>query len=1031
MQFGRSTYRHQSRRTLTRVLQGLLFLSLSVLSVAPAQFFQITDPKDGMVSRMQQHLVRATGSPGAHGELWLNGEKVRDGQFRIDGVIEFIAVPFPIGNVEVEVRVVTPNGIALARQKRMVHILGTPVTIGFDLDRSSLRADGSSTLKGTITLLDEWGYQIMEGYHITLLAEGGTITSPDINANSGGVQRGLESGVATFEFRAGTEVGTGIITAKVNDTTVTIRVPIETPLEPFTLVGLVNGSAASMSGSGDKSGLSDLSDMRNGLRADGRMSVYARGTIGDDYLLTASFDSDRRDRSRLFRELDPDYLYSIYGDNSMLHYDVQTNTNLFARIEKNRSYATLGEFGTDLAGNEFTRYQRALNGVKVGHEDDQWALAGFGALTDRRAIQREIRGEGISGFYMLQASDITIGSERVRIEVRDKFQSHVVLKEDNKFRYTDYDIDYLQGTIFFKQPVPAMDAQGNPVWIVVTFEAKTGTASSVIAGGSAQRKITDALSVGLTAVLEEQEPSNYSLLGSSATFAPDSRFRISGEVARSNAVAGSGLAYKVETSGSPADMLSLRGYYRAVEAGFLNITQAGGRRELGTEKYGVGATATPTTSSKVTADWYQTLQEIGQGRTRLTSFTGSAEHAFDMGLSGLLKVEDVRYATPDSNATAAERHSTLITGSTTYRATDRLRVTAQHEQNIGSATDATTPSGSSMLADYKVTDNIVATGSVKLFEAGGAMSSIGLRSTVFEGTEVYGKYEIGNAIGGKRNMMTMGLKNTIELPYDLRGNFAFEHAKDMQRRIAETPTQDHTALSAGLEYLPAEPYKASTKVEFGDNTASHKVNITLAGDIRLEDDLSLVMKYRRGSDRSKSNRGYQVLSHLITGLAYRPVSHNNYNVLAKFEVKNDDNRYVQPYNAYSAMIASVHAYAEPVQRMELGIKYAFRVAEEETPLFSQASNTNFILLRGTYDITSLLDAGIEYRALMQAQANDILSGYSLEVGYVLQRNLRLVAGYNFKGYKDRDLIDAELSNAGPFMKVSFKFGEDLFGLGND
>jgi hypothetical protein len=469
----------------------VFFLSLFAASMASAQFFQITDPEDGAVSRMQQHLVRATGSPGAMGELWLNGEKVRDGQFRIDGVIEFIAVEFPIGDVELEVRIVTPNGVALARQKRTVHILGRPVVIGFDIDRSSLRADGESTLRGTIRLQDEWGYQITEGYHVSLVAENGSITSEDINPNSSGVQRSLVDGLASFVFQAGTTVGPATLTAKVNDTTVSITIPIETALEPFTLVGLVNGSAAAMNGSGNQAGLSDASDLRSGFDADGRMAVYARGTIGDDYLLTASFDTDRRDRSRLFKELDPDHLYSIYGDNSMLHYDVQTNTNLFARIEKNRSFAMLGEFGTDLSSSEFTRYQRALNGVKIGHEDDDWNITGFGALTDRRAVQREIRGEGLSGLYMLQASDITVGSERIRIETRDKFQSHVVLKEDTKFRFSDYDIDYQQGTIFFKQPVPAMDAQGNPIWIVVTFEAKTGAASSYIAGGRAERKIFD------------------------------------------------------------------------------------------------------------------------------------------------------------------------------------------------------------------------------------------------------------------------------------------------------------------------------------------------------------------------------------------------------------------------------------------------------------------------------------------------------------------------------------------------------------
>jgi hypothetical protein len=64
---------------------------------------------------------------------------------------------------------------------------------------------------------------------------------------------------------------------------------------------------------------------------------------------------------------------------------------------------------------------------------------------------------------------------------------------------------------------------------------------------------------------------------------------------------------------------------------------------------------------------------------------------------------------------------------------------------------------------------------------------------------------------------------------------------------------------------------------------------------------------------------------------------------------------------------------------------------------------------------------------MQTEANDILHGYSADIGYVVMTNLKLMVGYNFKGYKDRDLVDNNMWSAGPFVKFSFKFGEELFG----
>lgn len=50
----------------------------------------------------------------------------------------------------------------------------------------------------------------------------------------------------------------------------------------------------------------------------------------------------------------------------------------------------------------------------------------------------------------------------------------------------------------------------------------------------------------------------------------------------------------------------------------------------------------------------------------------------------------------------------------------------------------------------------------------------------------------------------------------------------------------------------------------------------------------------------------------------------------------------------------------------------------------------------------------------------------MDVGYIVMQNLKLVVGYNFKGYKDQDLIDNNLWSAGSFVKFSYKFGEELF-----
>ena len=49
------------------------------------------------------------------------------------------------------------------------------------------------------------------------------------------------------------------------------------------------------------------------------------------------------------------------------------------------------------------------------------------------------------------------------------------------------------------------------------------------------------------------------------------------------------------------------------------------------------------------------------------------------------------------------------------------------------------------------------------------------------------------------------------------------------------------------------------------------------------------------------------------------------------------------------------------------------------------------------------------------------------MGYLLTSNLWLSAGYNVFGFKDDDLAGADYTNRGAFVRLRFKFDEDVFG----
>ena len=79
------------------------------------------------------------------------------------------------------------------------------------------------------------------------------------------------------------------------------------------------------------------------------------------------------------------------------------------------------------------------------------SIDGFAAEPGTLASREEFRGTGGS-LYFLRNQDILVGSERVRIELRDK-DSGLVTGVKNLQPVLDYDIDYLQGRVLLTEPL--------------------------------------------------------------------------------------------------------------------------------------------------------------------------------------------------------------------------------------------------------------------------------------------------------------------------------------------------------------------------------------------------------------------------------------------------------------------------------------------------------------------------------------------------------------------------------------------------
>jgi flagellar motor protein MotB len=281
---------------------------------------------------------------------------------------------------------------------------------------------------------------------------------------------------------------------------------------------------------------------------DGRLAFFVNGKFGEHWKLTASADtregsldnifSNFMDKSpdQLFRRMDPDYYYPTFGDDATVEEMAPSMGKFFVRLGKDDDYGQWGNFKIAYMNNELAQVDRGLYGANLHYQSDtttefgerRLAVDGFAAEPGTIASREEFRGTGGS-LYFLQRQDILAGSERVRIELRDKV-SGVVTGVLNLTPAMDYDIDYLQGRILLAEPLASTAADnllvrsgaisGDEAHLVVRYEYTPGfdDIDALATGGQAHYWFGNHVKLGVTANVNEQDDTDSSLQAADLTF---------------------------------------------------------------------------------------------------------------------------------------------------------------------------------------------------------------------------------------------------------------------------------------------------------------------------------------------------------------------------------------------------------------------------------------------------------------------------------------------------------------------------------
>ncbi|MDH3352363.1 MAG: flagellar motor protein MotB, partial [Gammaproteobacteria bacterium] len=314
-------------------------------------------------------------------------------------------------------------------------------------------------------------------------------------------------------------------------------------------VGMADLTLAENSASGPIDLLQgENSDYDYDSNIDGRLAFFVNGKFGDHWKLTASADtregsldnifSNFMDKSpdQLFRRMDPDYYYPTFGDDATVEEMAPSMGKFFVRLGKGDDYGQWGNFKIAYMNNELAQVDRGLYGANLHYQSDtttefgerRLAIDAFAAEPGTIASREEFRGTGGSLYY-LQRQDILAGSERVRIELRDKV-SGIVTGVLNLTPAMDYDIDYLQGRVVLAEPLASNAADnllvrsgaisGDEAYLVVRYEYTPGfdDIDALSTGGQAHYWFGDHVKLGVTANVNEQDDTDSSLQAADVTF---------------------------------------------------------------------------------------------------------------------------------------------------------------------------------------------------------------------------------------------------------------------------------------------------------------------------------------------------------------------------------------------------------------------------------------------------------------------------------------------------------------------------------
>jgi hypothetical protein len=642
-----------------------------------------------------------------------------------------------------------------------------------------------------------------------------------------------------------------------------------------------------------------------------------------------------------------------------------------------------------------------------------------------------VPANGTSGPFEFGLANALANSERVEILTRDRNQPSRIIAVKSAARFFDYEFEPFTGRLLFNVPVASRDADLNPISIRITCEVDQGGDKFWVYGGDARVKLGNRLEVGGGYVRDENPQAAYELGSLGASFKIATQTTITAEAAQSRSAVdnlGTGSAGRIELQHTDTTT-EANIYFGKTAVNFRNpgALLLPGRMEGG---------------FKLTEKLTPTLSLIGQGVYSEDVATGGRLLGVRADLEKAFGAYKVAVGARHSEETVAPVNGVASPATPNDVDSLRVRLTAplpnidrasaytEYEQDINSTDkrmasvgfDYVMKAGGRFYARHEFISTL--TGPFELNDQQRNRTTlVGFERGFLGHGRVFNEYRASNELTGREAEAALGVRDSWRIADGVNTSASFEKVEPI-RGVAQN---ESTAITGAIDYARNPLWRANSRLELRTSPTANSALHALGYARQLDSDWTFLAKSIALLTRFKGpTDGDTLQSRLQAGFAWRPANNPRWNALGKYELKYEsDSRNHAPTPRRTAHVVTGDVNYQPDKVWSISAHYAGKWVNESTASANNDFYAHLMAARISRQIARRFDVALNGSVITDGDFGQFLFAVGPEIGVTFGQNFSVGIGYNFTGFRDRDLAPDRTTAQGVYLRLRMKFDETL------